>query len=153
MVKPMKVFVVYDSMFGNTKKVAEEIGKSINEIEGMEVLVNDVKEVKSNDVLDYDVILVGSPNHMGGPTRPIKKFIDGLGKIGLKEKKIAVFDTYVKKNVGKAVRKMEKKISKNVPKLILMSPGLSIKVVGIRGPIEEGELSRAIDFAKDLANK
>ena len=153
LVKPMKVIVVYDSMFGNTKKVAEEIGKSISENKEREVSVNDVKKVKADEVFNYDLILVGSPNHMGGPSRPIKKFIDGLKKIDLKGKKVAVFDTYVKKNVGKAVRKMEKRIIKNIPELNLLAPGLSIKVMGIRGPLEEGEILRAIDFGKNVVNK
>ena len=43
---------------------------------------------------DYVAILVGSPNHIGGPTRSIRDFVDNLGKLGLKENLYAAFDTY-----------------------------------------------------------
>jgi flavodoxin len=73
---------------------------------------------------------VGSPNHFGGPIRGIKKFIDKLGKLNLKGKQAAVFDTYVRGQFEKAVKKMEKRINEKVPRLKLVAPGLSIKVQG-----------------------
>ena len=148
-----KIIVVYDSLFGNTKRVAEAIGEGINENEKIEMVVNEIKNMEPREFLDYDVILIGSPNHMGGPTRVVKKLIDKLGKIGLAEKKGAVFDTYVKKNVGKAVRKMEKRINEKVPGLNLITTGLSVKVGGVRGPIEEGELPKCIEFGNKIAKK
>ena len=137
-------------MFGNTELVAESIGDRMSRIENREVLVKEIKQVQPMEVFDYDMILIGSPNHMGGPTRGIKKLIDKFGKMGLAEKKGAVFDTYVKKNVGKAVRKMEKRINEKVPGLKLVTTGLSVKVGGIRGPIAEGELPKSIEFGKKI---
>jgi flavodoxin len=81
-----RVIVIYESKYGNTKRVAETIIEGINEIEGIEAVLKEPEHVEPAEVLDYDVILIGSPNHIGGPTRGIKKFIDKLGKIGLEEK-------------------------------------------------------------------
>jgi len=75
-----KVIVVYESKYGNTKLVAETIAEGMREVEGTETVVSEVKEVDLSKISDYDAILVGSPNHIGGPTRGIKKFIDGLGQ-------------------------------------------------------------------------
>ena len=83
-----KIIVVYASVFGNTKRVAETIGEGMKEIEGTEVVVKKIKDVEPEEVLDYDVILIGSPNHMGGPTRSVKKLIDALGKLGLEGKSL-----------------------------------------------------------------
>ena len=140
-------------MFGNTKRVAESIGDSMSRIENLEVLVKEIKQVQPMEVFDYDMILIGSPNHMGGPTRGIKKLIDRFGEMGLAEKKGAVFDTYVKKNVGKAVRKMEKRINENIPGLKLVTTGWSVKVGGVRGPIAEGELPKSIEFGKKIVKQ
>ena len=148
-----KVIVVYESKYGNTKQVAETIVEGMNEIERIEAVLKEPKHVEPTEVLDYDVILIGSPNHIGGPTRGIKKFIDKLGKIGLEGKPGAVFDTYMGGDFNKAVRKMEKRINEKVPGLKLITSGLSIKVAGTKGPIVEGELTKCKDFGKKIANQ
>ncbi|MDH5438150.1 MAG: flavodoxin family protein [Candidatus Bathyarchaeota archaeon] len=148
-----KVIVVYESKYGNTKQVAETIVEGMNEIERIEAVLKEPKHVEPTEVLDYDVILIGSPNHIGGPTRGIRKFIDKLGKIGLEGKPGAVFDTYMGGDFNKAVRKMEKRINEKVPGLKLITSGLSIKVGGTKGPIVEGELPKCKDFGKKIASQ
>ncbi len=148
-----KVIVVYESKYGNTRQVAEAIIEGINEIQRIEAVLKEPKHVEPTEVLDYDVILIGSPNHFGGPTRGIKKFIDKLGKLPLKEKMFAVFDTYIKGDFEKAVKKMEKRINEKVLGLKQIAPGLSIKVQGMKGPILEEELPKCKDFGKKIANQ
>ncbi|MFC2032441.1 flavodoxin family protein, partial [Chloroflexota bacterium] len=98
-----------------------------------------------------DVVLIGSPNHMGGPTGGIKKFINELGKLDIKGKYAAVFDTYMAKDYEKAVKKMEKQIVDKAPGLILAAPGLSIRVDGMKGPISAGELPKCKEFGVSIA--
>ncbi|MBA7502720.1 NAD(P)H dehydrogenase (quinone) [subsurface metagenome] len=148
-----KVIVVYDSKYGNTKLVAETIAAGTRQVEGMETVVSGVKEVDLNRIPDYDVILVGSPNHIGGPTRGIKKFIDKLGKLPLEGKMFAVFDTYLGKDFEKVVKKMERRISEKIPGLKPVAPGLSIRVEGMKGPISEGELPKCREFGKKIATQ
>jgi flavodoxin len=123
-----KVIVVYESKYGNTKLVAEKIIAGIREVEGIETVLRELKEVDLDKIPDYDAILVGSPNHFGGPTRSVRKFIDKLGKLSLKGKMFAGFDTYLGKDFEKAVKKMEKRINEKVPELKQITPGLSIRV-------------------------
>ncbi len=150
----MKVFVVYDTKWGNTKLVAETIVEGIKEVEGIETAISDVEEVDIEKVADSDAILIGSPNHMGGPVRGIKKFIDKLGKRDLQAKWAAVFDTQLGGNqFEKAAKKMEKRISEKIPRLKLIVPGLSIKVGGMKGPIVDGELPKCKEFGKKIANQ
>ena len=149
----MKVIVVYESKYGNTKLVAETIVEGMRQVEGIETVLSELKEVDLNKIPDYDAILVGSPNHFGGPTRGVKKFIDKLGKLNLKGKLVAVFDTYLGKDFEKAVKKMEKRINEKVPGLKLVAPGLSIRVQGVRGPILEGELPKCKEFGNKIATQ
>lgn len=150
-----KIIIVYSSWFSNTRKVAETIGKSISQDKESDVLVKEIKEVDPKEVLDYDVILIGSPNHMGGPTRNVKKFIDELGKLELRDKTGAVFDTYVRENVhvNKAVRKMTKRINQKIPGIKLIADGLSILVKGVRGPLAQGELDKCEEFGNKISNQ
>jgi flavodoxin len=154
MVKGMaKVFVVYDTKYGNTKLVAEKIIEGIGEVEGIETVIGDVGETDPKKAADYDAILIGSPTHFGGPARGISKFIDKLGKLDLKAKWAAVFDTYLGEDFEKSVKKMEKRIGEKVPALKLITSGLSIKVDGMKGPITDGELPKCKDFGKKIAAK
>jgi len=147
----VKVFVVYDTKYGNTRLVAEKIAEGMKEDDGIETAISDVEEVDLEKVANCDAILIGSPNHWGGPSRTIRKFIDKLGKLDLKAKWVAVFDTYIKEDFEKAVKKMEKRIHEKVPNLKLTASGLSIRVGGMKGPIVEGELPKCKDFGKKVA--
>ena len=146
-----KVMVTYESKYGNTRLVAETIVEGMREIAGVETTLNELKEVVPEGLVGYDAILVGSPNHMGGATRSIRKFIDNLGRLNLDGKLAAVFDTYLGKDFEKAVKKMEKQLNEKVHGLKLLAPGLSIKVSGMKGPIVEGELSRCREFGAKIA--
>jgi flavodoxin len=148
-----KIIAVYESKHGNTKLVAESIIEGISEIEGIEAVLSELKEVDLNNIVNYDAILVGSPNHFGGPTRSIKKFIDKLGKLNLKGKMFAVFDTYLGTDFEKAVKKMEKRINEKVSGSKQLAPGLSIKVQGMKGPISEGELPKCKEFGNKIATQ
>ena len=92
---------------------------------------------------------------MGKPSRAILKFVDQLAKIELKATCASAFDTYFQRerNFEKAMKKLELHVNKKLPNVKLFKPGLSIKVKGINGPIAEGELSKAKDFGKRIAQE
>ena len=151
----VKVFVVYDTKYGNTKLVAEKIIEGIREVRGIETALSDVKEVNFEEVASSDAVLIGSPNHVGKPARGIEDFIDKLGKLDLKTKWVSVFDTHMAED-QRAHAKMEEMISEKLPGMRLITPGLSIKVksgLSMKGPIEEGELPKCVDFGRKIATK
>ena len=148
-----KVIVVYESKYGNTRFVAETIIEAMKEVSGIETVLSELKEVDLNQLVDFDAILVGSPNHIGNATRGIRKFIDKLGKLNLEGKLAVVFDTYLSKDFEKATKKMEKRISERVPGLKLVAHGLSIRVEGMKGPIAEGELAKCKEFGIKIATQ
>jgi len=141
----VKVIVVYESKYGNTKRVAETIMEGIREVQGAETVLNELKEVDLSNIPEYDVILIGSPNHYGGPTKSVSEFIDKLEKLNLDGRHFAVFDT--------AGKKMEKRINEKVPGLKQIAPRLSIAVQGSKGPIMEGELPKCKEFGKKIATQ
>ncbi len=149
----VKVFVVYDTKYGNTKLVAEKIVEGLMEVEGIEAAVSDVEEVDLDDVAGSDAILIGSPNHVGSPARSITKFIDRLGRFGLEGKQVAVFDTYLGGDFQKAARKMEQRINEKAPGLKIIAPRLSIRVEGMKGPVAEGELPKSKEFGTKIATQ
>ncbi|MBW2342237.1 MAG: flavodoxin domain-containing protein [Deltaproteobacteria bacterium] len=146
-----KAIVAYESKYGNTKLAAEIIVEGMNQVSGTGAMLTELNDVDLTQIGEFDIVLVGSPNHMGGATRSIRKFIDKLGELKLENKQTAVFDTYLGGDFEKAVKKMEKQIGEKAPGLKLISPGLSIRVDGMKGPITDGELPKCKEFGIRIA--
>jgi len=152
----MKVLIVYATKYGNTEKVANLIADGVSSIEGNEVIVKNVKDVKLKDEATFDLILIGSPNHFGKHVGSIKKFIDKFPNSQLKANAYAVFDTYILTDFEKAVKKMEAQFNEVMPGLQKASSGLSIKVEGkgtSKGPITSEDLPKCKEFGIKLAQR
>jgi NAD(P)H dehydrogenase (quinone) len=91
----MQVLVMYYSRSGNTKKLAQEIAKGVEQVEGVECLVKSVVEVTKDDLLKSDGIIAGSPVYFGTMAYPMKEIFDKyVGIRGKMEDKIgAAFAT------------------------------------------------------------
>ncbi len=148
-----KILVVYESKYGNTKRVAEAIVQGMQRVAGTELTLSEIKAANPKTIVSYDAVVIGGPNHMGGPTRGVKKFIDNLSKLSLEGKQFAVFDTYIREDFEKAARKMEQRVHDKAPAVKVMDPVLSIKVEGMKGPIVEGELPKAEEFGTKIASQ
>jgi menaquinone-dependent protoporphyrinogen IX oxidase len=149
----MKALVMFDTKHGNTQKVAELISEGIKSVEGNETEVVNVNEVDLSSDKTYDLILIGSPNHVGSHIKSVKKFINNLPGTSLKFDSFAVFDTYMGKDLNKAVKKMEKQMIEKFPDSTIALPGLSIKVSGMKGPIVEEDLAKCKEFGIKLTKK
>ena len=136
---------------GNTKQVAETIVEGINQVLETETTFTEIKEVNLAQLDEFDIILVGSPNHMGRATKSIRQFIDKLGEIYVEGKQVAIFDTYMAGDFEKAVKKMEKQIGEKIPGLKIITPGLSIRVDKMKGPISDGEIEKSKEFGIRIA--
>jgi NAD(P)H dehydrogenase (quinone) len=148
-----RAIIIYESKYGNTKIVADEVAEGIRGVSGVEAEVLELGEVDPEGLAEYDAVIIGSPNHIGNATRSIRKFIDGLGKINLEGKLAAVFDTYMGGDFEKAVKKMEKQLAQKAPSLSVAAPGLSIRVEGMKGPVTEGELPKCRNFGASIGNR
>lgn len=70
-----KVLVCYYSRTGNTEKMAHTISEEMKTRDFV-VDLKSVEEVKVDDLLDYDCIVLGSPTYYGSMAWPIKKLLD-----------------------------------------------------------------------------
>ncbi|MFQ6106799.1 MAG: flavodoxin family protein [Thermoplasmata archaeon] len=143
-----RALVLYDSQYGNTKMVAETIAEGI-ETKGMQADVRHMKEVDPMDVPGYDVIAIGTPNHLGGPTGRAKKLVKSLKAKDLERKTFGFFDTCLKGEEGKATRKLANKLRDIAPG-VMIAPELSILIGGMKGPIVDGELPKCAEFVGGL---
>ncbi len=152
----IRVFIAYDSKYGNTKLAAQSILMGIKEtMDSVDAAIGYVKETEPGSLSKYDVIIFGAPNHMGRPSRTMKKFVDKLGKIHLRANGVAVFGTYAgrERPVDRAVKKLERMAQKQLPNVSLILPSLSVRVNGVKGPIMEGELPKCVEFGRKLVSQ
>lgn len=70
-----KALVIYYSRSGNTKKMAQAISEAIIK-EGLEAVLKDVKDVKVDELLDYQALIIGSPTYYGTMSAEIKRLFD-----------------------------------------------------------------------------
>ena len=138
----MKALVVYDSVHGNTEKVAQMVGEVIGAQEHL------VSEINPADLDGYDLLVFGSPTHGGFPTEGIHNLLkEALVLNGINS---AAFDTRTKTTIfGYAAPKMARNLEKNGGKLLLPPEGFYVG--GIEGPLLDGELERAAAWAQGLA--
>ena len=72
----MRVLVLYFSKTGNTKKLAEEIVKGVNEVNGVKCVLKSTSEVTKEDFVNSDGIIAGSPVYFGTMAAELKEVFD-----------------------------------------------------------------------------
>ena len=65
----LKAVIVFESMFGNTEKLAREMGDGLA-AEGVQVVLADVRHVRPEDFAGCDLIVLGAPTHAFTLSRP-----------------------------------------------------------------------------------
>ena len=70
-----KVLIIYYSRTGHTEKMADVVEDAIRQ-EGVEAVKKKAEDVKVDELLNFDGIVIGSPTYYGTMAWPIKKLID-----------------------------------------------------------------------------
>jgi hypothetical protein len=164
----MRSLVVYESWFGNTRRVAEEIGEALAS-EGEAEVVSLVEEPPA--LGGFDLLVVGAPTQVHGlsgrrsreaaveqgghgePRIGVRDWIEALPN-GAGGPRVAAFDTRANKPVllvGSAARGIARRLRHRGYRLVAEPE--SFFVAGTPGPLEEGELERAAQWAASLARE
>lgn len=140
----MRSLVVYDSNYGNTKSIAIAIAETL-----MCEAVS-VTELRSDALIDIDLIILGSPINGWQPTLKMKTFLKSLSQLG--NIKAAAFDTRMDVFYrGNAAKKISKALE-NAGAFIIAEPkGFFVK--DKEGPLLDGELKNAQEWAKQILLK
>ena len=143
----MKVLVIYDSTYGNTEKIAKAIGEAIS---------GDVKVLRAIEVnlsvLEFvNLLIVGSPTQGGRPTVPIQDFLKHLPAT-IQGIDVAAFDTRLTTKFvgifGYAAGRIASKLKEKGGNLV--APPAAFFVTGSTPSLKDGELDRAVTWARSL---
>jgi flavodoxin I len=153
----MKTLIVYDSLYGNTEKVARTISDTIKNAR-----LKVVKDVTTADLQALDLLIVGSPTQGGRPTAALQQFLKDLSVKQVKGVRVATFDTRFAINnhglglkvlmsvIRFAAEKVAGELKNKGGKLVGAPTGFV--VTGKEGPLQEGELKRAQAWAREVVN-
>ncbi len=71
-----KILIVYHSLSGNTKKMAESVAEGARGVSGTEVTIKTGLEATIDDLLTCDAIALGSPDYFSYMAGGLKDFFD-----------------------------------------------------------------------------
>jgi NAD(P)H dehydrogenase (quinone) len=77
----MRVLVTYYSKTKNTERMARAIAEGAKEIKGVSVKLKRVENTSLKDLVESDVIIIGSPTYYGLMAAPVKRLLDETVKI------------------------------------------------------------------------
>jgi flavodoxin len=155
----MKALVVYDSVFGNTEQVAQAIGEALGSLEDVETLR--AGDVAPEQLMGTDVLIVGSPTRVFQPTGTTKRLLRKIPSRGLQGIRVAGFDTrlpvdeeapailrFLVRLFGYAAEPIAERLKKKGGDLVVPPEGFIVE--GTEGPLKEGELERAREWARQM---
>ena len=153
----MQILVVYDSVFGNTERIAKAIGEALSATESVEL--RRVGEAKPEHLSGLEMLIVGSPTRAFKPTKATTDFLKRIPSNGLRDVKVAAFDTriseadinsgllsFLVKRFGYAAKPIAEKLEKKGGSLTVPAEGFFVK--DTEGPLKDGEIERAASWAK-----
>lgn len=143
----MKALVIYDSNFGNTKRIAETIAEKLGE--GVRVL--QVSDFSKKEIEGNELLVVGSPVNGWRPTEKINKFLEGFSNGQLEGIKAAAFDTKFKNPIaGNASKRISKSLKEAGAEIVAKPQSFFVK--GSKGPLTDGEMEKAAKWAASIKN-
>lgn len=144
----MEVLIIYDSNFGNTKKVADHIATEF----GSNASSLSVNDFNQNQLQGIKLLIVGSPINAWRPTKKIKEFLNRLDPVKMKGIKAAAFDTRVKSFIsGDAAKKIARALENSGASVVAPPTGFYVK--GNEGPLLDGELKKAEEWIQVIKSK
>jgi menaquinone-dependent protoporphyrinogen IX oxidase len=145
----MRALVIYDSIYGNTEKIAQAIASVIGE--RMAVDLARVGQDEPVDWSEFELVVMGGPIHRVNLSAAMKALLKKIPKRALRGANVAAFETCYRNprwQRGAAARKLARKARKFGGRLVV--PAESFFVVGREGPLEEGEEERARQWARAI---
>lgn len=142
-----QITLIYDTMWGGTKKMAEAIIRGIHEIDkNVNIKLFNIAKTDKNDIITEifksKAILVGSPTIGGGILSSVAEILEMIKGLRFKNKKAASFGCYGWS--GESIKVLIDLLEKS---------GFSIINDGIRAlwNPDENALEKCVEFGKEIA--
>ncbi len=145
----MKTIVVYDSLYGNTERIARAIADAFPG----DVPVLRVSQADPAELADADLLIIGAPTHGSLPSKATQALVSRLGFPTHEGAKFATFDTRLSwrflQRYGFAAAKIASQLLKKGWTPVGEPGGFIVRGLK-KGPLKKGEAERATDWARGI---
>ncbi|WP_243096892.1 FprA family A-type flavoprotein [Thermohalobacter berrensis] len=142
------VVIVYGTMYGNTAKIAESIGRAITQKGIKNVKIYDASKTHSSfiisDIWKYKGLIIGSSTYDATLFPPVESLISKLQNKGIKNKIVGIFGTYGWS--GGSLKKLKEFVNS-------IDCQLAYKPLDIKHSPNESAINECIKLAEDLVNR
>ena len=148
----MESLVVYDSKFGNTRKLAEAVADGLRSLGSVRLLGLD--KLPPKDLGTVDLLVVGGPTQLRGMSARTRQFIDLLETRSQTRMVAVAFDTRLRRPVafsGSAARMIARKLRR--AGIRILGRPESFYVREDAPELERGEEERAAAWAQTVAER
>jgi flavodoxin len=158
----MKAWVIYDSVFGNTEKIAQAISAALGYQDDVSLFRAGAQPAELPAGLD--LMIVGSPTRQFRQTNAVRDFVKNIPEGSLKGIRVATFDTrfavdemksaigrFFVRTFGYAAKPIADGLKKKGGELAALPEGFI--VVDTEGPLKAGEPQRAADWARQVVSR
>jgi flavodoxin len=143
----MNTLIVYHSVFGNTQAIAEAIAEAMQQ-KGA-VRLTRVDRFSAAELEGIALMIMGCPTHRHSVPQAVRTMLEGMSRGALRGVGVAAFDTRYRKArwlTGSAAHKVARNLRKFGGRQVVGPE--SFFVAGREGPLEEGEIERAKEWAE-----
>jgi menaquinone-dependent protoporphyrinogen IX oxidase len=151
--------VIYDSVYGNTERIAQAIGSVLGERADVHLATvgqdGPVHLHSQSQWNEFELVVMGGPIHRVSLSAAMKALLKKIPKRALRGASVAVFETCYRDPAwqrGAAAREMGRKARKFGGQLVAPAESFFF-VVGREGPLEEGEEGRARQWARAILDR
>ncbi|MFX1349745.1 MAG: flavodoxin family protein [Promethearchaeota archaeon] len=143
----LKAIIIYHTLSGNTKSLAEKIKKQLESLNIEVEIYQDINFQENSSLKDYDIIGLGTPTHYFQIAKEFKAFLLKIKDFNLRGKRLIVFGTGTAKS-------SPPKICNDIIKIMKPSGIQTIAKIGcVKTPTDETDSKIEKIISKDIFSK
>jgi flavorubredoxin len=147
-----QVAVIYDSNFGNNKRLALSLSTGIQQA-GLSVDILKIGEFNHSNIQNYELLCLGGPTHIARISENMRAFLDDIKSVNLQGKRGFCFGTRMESkmnifDINGSAKKIESKLKKKGVKIA--KKAVNVLVEGREGPLVEGSERNFIEIGYEL---
>jgi menaquinone-dependent protoporphyrinogen IX oxidase len=145
----MRSLVIFHSRYGNTERIAHAVAEGLSE--RGEVRAVALREIRRADLESAQLVVLGMPTQFGGMPLSMRGFLRRSPKEAWFARPVTVFDTRFHQDLdktGSAAVMLDERLRQMGA--LVVAPPESFFVTGMKGPLAEGEVERAMVWGRRL---
>ena len=149
----MNTLIVYDSQFGNTERLARIIAHTLRASGEAHAVRVDPYHIFKTEGLD--MLIIGSPTQAFSPTPEMQAFLKAISSEVLRGIQVACFDTRFRGRLLKhsAAPYIDRHLRAMGIETLVAPESFYVKAMKKQGPLLDGELERAVNWAFDVRRR